>query len=39
MNENVNEKLLREKKPIFPQFGKAIVFCLLIAATFSIFCR
>lgn len=31
MNENVNEKLLREKKPIFPQFGKAIVFCLLIA--------
>lgn len=31
MNENVNEKLLREKKPILPQFGKAIVFCLLIA--------
>lgn len=31
MSENVNEKLPRGKKSIFPQFGKAIVFCLLIA--------
>ena len=31
MSENVNEKLPREKRSIFPQFGKAIVFCLLIA--------
>lgn len=30
-SDNANEKLPREKKSIFPQFGKVIVYCLLIS--------
>ena len=35
-SENANEKLPREKKSLFPQFGKAIIYGLLISVLIAL---